>query len=615
MRFFNTRFRTNFAGLTLFIALFTCGRGILQGQAQKKAELDAPSSYCSRDNALDIIRQQIDATKTFDNAVQRIGVLIRAADLLWPYQQDKARAAFTEAFELAQQNYKEAGDVTRKEGTFSSSQLPDQRYTVINAIAKRDLAWARKLTDEMLRDQQHEAEEKATKDARTDGRTAEKLLEIAGSLLNTDQTAALGFATQSLRYPATLSLPIFLYKLAAMNKAAADTFYQEALSAYADAPMNRFLYLSSYPFGNDREVGEMPGYTIYQVPSDFSPSPNLQRIFVQILLRRVQQFIQAPVESDSSQRVSEPGQMWLALTRLEKRIEQSLPDLAPAAEEARGNIFAQLPQASQRQVTGTTEADNRPKRSFDEQVETAEKNPNVDRRDQQLVSAVTGASATEALEHVLGAVDKISDSAVRTQLLNWLYFERTQRALKDQKLDEARKLAAKVEELDQRAYLYSRIAEESLKQHVDQTQARELLDEVIAAAAKAPATMVTLRALLGVAYLYTKIDLNRAIALMGEAVRRINQMERPDFTEQYVMRKIEGKTFGSYAAFQTPGFSPENAFREVGKLDFDSTLNQASNFTDKSLRAMTTLAVVEQCLKDQAAKPKPKQTKPTQTKP
>ncbi len=102
---------------------------------------------------------------------------------------------------------------------------------------------------------------------------------------------------------------------------------------------------------------------------------------------------------------------------------------------------------------------------------------------------------------------------------------------------------------------------------------------------------------------------------MGEAVHRINQMEQADFSRQYVTRKIEGKTFGSYTTFQTPGFSPENAFREVGKLDFDGTLNQASNFTDKSLRALTTLALVEQCLKDQAEKPKPKQTKPATTKP
>jgi hypothetical protein len=97
--------------------------------------------------------------------------------------------------------------------------------------------------------------------------------------------------------------------------------------------------------------------------------------------------------------------------------------------------------------------------------------------------------------------------------------------------------------------------------------------------------------------------MSRAIAVMAEAVKRINQMEQPDFSRQYVIRKIEGKTFGNYGAFVTPGFTPESAFREIGKVDFDGMLNQAANFSDKSLRALTTLAVVEQCLKDLPAKP------------
>ncbi|HEY5069606.1 MAG TPA: hypothetical protein VII37_07450, partial [Candidatus Acidoferrum sp.] len=164
-------------------------------------------------------------------------------------------------------------------------------------------------------------------------------------------------------------------------------------------------------------------------------------------------------------------------------------------------------------------------------------------------------------------------------------------------------------------WLYSRIAEESIKQNADQTQAREVLDEVVAAAAKAPKTPVTARALLSVAYLYTKIDMNQAIAVMGEAVKCINQIENPDFSRPGVIRRIEGKGFARYASFVTPGFSPESAFREIAKVDFDGMLNQAANFSDKSLRALTTLAVVEQCLKDLTAAPKPKQSKPAPAKP
>jgi hypothetical protein len=379
--------------------------------------------------------------------------------------------------------------------------------------------------------------------------------------------------------------------------------------------MERLLYLSSYPFGNDRDAGEMPGYVLYRVPSEFAPNQNLQRAFVQTVLRRAQELTPNPAEPATGNRLSEPAQMLLALTRLEKQIQQSLPDLGSAVTAARGHLSAQLSPDLQRRVSQAANSNNEPKLSFEEQVEAALKNPNVDVRDQQLASAITRNSESVPLDVVLSTIDKIADATLRQPLLNWFYFDRTQRNIKEQKLDEARRLAAKVEDLDQRAWLYSRIAEESIKLNADQTQAREVLDEVVDAAAKAPNTAVTARALLGVAYLYTKFDMSRAVAVMAEAVKRINQIEQPDFSRQFVIRKIEGKSFGTYASFVTPGFTPESAFREIAKVDFEGMLNQATNFSDKSLRALTTLAVVEQCLKDLAVTSKPKPGKPAATKP
>src|SRR6476659_5594617 len=93
--------------------------------AQKKTT----SSLCTRDNALDTTRQQILITRTIDNPVQRIAVLLRAADLLWPHDQEKSLAAFLEAFDLAVQNFKEKGDQTERASSSKLSaiiQLPDQ---------------------------------------------------------------------------------------------------------------------------------------------------------------------------------------------------------------------------------------------------------------------------------------------------------------------------------------------------------------------------------------------------------------------------------------------------------------------------------------------------------
>jgi hypothetical protein len=143
--------------------------------------------------------------------------------------------------------------------------------------------------------------------------------------------------------------------------------------------------------------------------------------------------------------------------------------------------------------------------------------------------------------------------------------------------------------------LFTQIAEESLKTAEDQTEARQMLNELAGDIGKAPKTIVSARALLALANLYAKIDTNRGVEELGNAVRTINALESPDFSQQFSMIKLEGKTFATYAGFSTPGFNPENAFREMGKLDFDGSLAQATAFTDKSLRALTTLSVIEPC--------------------
>ena len=117
MRSFLLKTRTS---MVLFASLFIASAGGLittQGQGQKKAEPASASSLCNQESALEIIKQQMDVTRTFDDRVQRIAVLITTADLLWPYQKEKARATFTDAFDLGAQEFKEKGDEILREGT------------------------------------------------------------------------------------------------------------------------------------------------------------------------------------------------------------------------------------------------------------------------------------------------------------------------------------------------------------------------------------------------------------------------------------------------------------------------------------------------------------------
>lgn len=585
--------------------LLVCSVALTPAQTTKKQA--KPSAFCQRDDTLELIEQQLAQTKLIDDPVKRIAVLLRASDLLWTHRQDRSRAGFTEALELATQNYKEKGDKPYSAGIGLIVQPPDQRYTVISAIAKRDLTWARKLSDQMLKDEAKEAEEKATRDPREQGRTAEKLLGAAFALLKTDQSAALGFARTSLQYPATLSLSRFLYDLAEVNEAAADQLYREALAAYADAPMDQLLYLSSYPFGSNREAGEMPSWTYYVVPARFTPDPGAQRLLVQTLLRRAQQMIENPATVGRGVRFSESEQLWMAFTRLEGQVGRSVPDLVEGVRQARVSISSLLDQKDRQRVERTVAT--RPKKSFEQLVGEAERLADPARREAELAMAILDAR-NEPLEQVEEAAAKIDNVTLRDGLLNWLYFDRAQAAIKERRIEEARRLAGKVSELDQRAYLYSRIAEESLKQTRIETEARELLEEVLGAAEKAPDTEVKARTLLAVAHLYTRFDPHRSLTVLSGAVKSINHIDAPDFSRDYVQRKVEGQSFGSYAAMYTPGFNPENGFREIGKFDYEGALSLAANIADKPLRALTTLALAELCLQSAPQPRKPERRTP-----
>lgn len=566
-----------------------------------------PASSCSRDGALDIIQRQIDLSKTIDDDVKRLSVMLRAADLSWLYDQSKARATFADAFEIATRNFKEKGDKDTNDGR-SKVQGIDLRFRAISAIGKRDSAWARRLLKQILDEEVQEAADKTAKESSQIARTGEKILGLATSLASSDQTAALALARSSLSYPAGIQLPFFLYKLSEANRTAADQFYAEALNAYARAPMDQFLYLSSYPFAERREIGEMPVYTFYPVPAALTPNPLLQRPFVATLLGRAGELIQNPSSGAQGTRFSDASQIFMALSRLEALTATSLPDFSGALSEAKRNIFSLLSQAEQ-QKTGNTLTD-KPKKTFDEKIEAADKLANADNREAGIALAILDGAETESLEKLEAAAMKLDDLKLRSQIMSLAYFYRAQKAIKEKSIDESRKLAAKVEEADQRAYLYAQIATESLKQKKNDAEVREMLEEVLQAVVKAPDSDVKARAMLVAVHLYSTIDANRAVSLLGDVVKTINHVESIELSGDRINKKVEGKAFGTYGTLQTPGFSPENVFREMGKLDFDGTLYVATSLADKSLRALTTLALADQCMKDLPPPPKPKQTKP-----
>jgi hypothetical protein len=255
-----------------------------------------------------------------------------------------------------------------------------------------------------------------------------------------------------------------------------------------------------------------------------------------------------------------------------------------------------------------------PETTFDEQIEAAQEVPGVNRRDELIAEAVLSASSDkQSLAGVIQAIDKISDSNLRTGLLEWLYFRRATAAVKDKQFEEAEKLASQVEGVEQRAYLHIEIAKGLFSRNEMQTHAREILDEAVTEAKKAGATIFAARTLLTAANLYTKIDPGAAISLLTDAINSINRIETPDFSSdnQTQVKMVERKGgSGHYPLqFYMPGLDPESAFREMAKFDFDISLSQSSALTDKLQRAMSTLTLADSCLQHAQQQPKAKPKK------
>lgn len=598
------------APLILLALIYGTAQPVGATRTQQTARL--PGAECDRERALDLVRQQIAEVKLIEDEVARISLLLRVADLLWPAEQETARSLLTEAYELAARNYRQKGEVMRREGAGLVSVVPDQRFVVISAVARRDPAWAQKLAQRALDEKEREAEEDATP-SNLRSAPGQKLIEVALSLLPGQKPAAVEFARRSLSYPATMNeLPHFLFSLAAVDQSAADEFYAEALNAYAQAgTVGQLLYLAAYAFALNRAAGPDATSVWYNVPPQFIQNAALQRAFLQALIARARRIVQSPAQTAiDSNELSEAAQIYLALNKLEPLAARLHPALTGQLSEIKVLLGSQLSVETEREVAKMWRREQDvDTKTFSSIVESIEREPNQERKDHLIVKAIQTGVETETLDELEDLAHKVGDAKVRDQLFNWLYFRRAQKAAKEGSLEEATKLAKMVAELDQRAYLFFEIAEASVKQLKDSARARETLNEVALMAQKAPNTAEKARALLGIMNLYVRYDQARAFEVMSEAVRTINRLQDQDFTRAVIIQKIEAPKWSTYFSFNVAGFRLENTFRELGPKDFDLALDLARGLENRSLRATAVIALSAPCLekpqkKVPAGKPK-----------
>lgn len=586
----------------LFPAVFFVSAFAVHAQTPVKK----PIKQCNAQLARQIVEQQADFSKTLGETDQRVNVLIKVADFLWLADEAAARTYFAQAFQVAVDRYHEKGFETKQSKGLVTVQ-PDYRFNVINAVAKRDAAWAKKLSDAVLKEFDEDAE-KEQRSSFDKNREVGELLRVAAETAKDNPALALTLARRVMRYPLSANWFIALYRMAGNNQSLADQIYGEAVAGYTDAEVFRLLYLSAYPFGSERVFG-VEKYSIgASVPAGFSPNQNLQRQFLLALFRRVMKLTPESTEKSLQTSTPESAVAVIALNEVEPVISQQFPDLMPAFSQAK--VYASsivsnevMDEANQRDESG--KSFNKP---FAEKLKDLGKADAEGKlRDAQIIHLIISARKEEDYKAAETWLDKITEEAPRESTKNYYYFQRSKLASKENRFEDAQKYADKIGKIELRAVVYFDIAEAKQKNSATRLESLDSLSEVYKMAQKSPDTIEKAQVLLGLAFMYEKVDHFNALDALSGAIKTANKLENPNLFTAWSSQQIVARDFGFYTNYETPGFDINRTFYEISKKDFQGAIGQAASFSDKYLQTLAVLASVKDCEKNvETVKPKTK---------
>ena len=564
---------------------------------------------CNAQFAQLIVQQQVMESKSVVEPAKRIKILLRSADFLWKLDQPTSRSYFAEAYKTADDSFKETGYETKTLGGKSAAlivRLPDQRMGVIRAISVKDADWAKRLVVQLLADY-----DKSNSDRDEMGKTRELegLLSFAQTSAKTNPELSRYLLRQIMRYPLFNHWFFLLYDIHGDDPAFADSIYLEALRNYRNETPRRLLFLSAYPFAIERMFGVDKCSVHTTLPANITANTALQRQFIETFFARIASYaastedINRAAEPDYP---AEPVYMVSAIREIEPFVIERFPDLLQRLGVAKSQAASLLSAETQKELDDKDKWTNSLGQSFDEMLAEIEKADGEGKlTDNMIVNLLTRNGKTEEqFAQILAWLDKIKDEKIRFETTSYFWFLRSKLAIKEKRLDDAEKFAAKVPELDHRALLMFDMAGEQSKNAVDVASLFDTLNRLSKLTRSSENSVAKAQILLGLANMYEKVNHSVALDELGEAIRVTNSLKEPDIFSTTTTRQIFGKGFGYYAVFSTPGYNLEKTFEELSKKDFELSLANAKALDDKYFRTIAVIAVAKNCAKNAKQSPK-----------
>jgi hypothetical protein len=545
----------------------------------EKAELMVEQQY-----ALSRLGQIAEAAQSFSDLFERAQVQAHAADLLWSYDEPRARQLFVRAFQVAAEVKVEAGQELTK--VRQARQLRSKiRHEVLSLLSQHDPNFAQQLAtqDETSRkgeEKQREADLKSPSEA------AESLVQLARQAVKTSPREAFQLGLRSLQTGELApTLTDLLRDLIIAREAELEgRLYQAGLD----------LLLRTRQQTN---LGRWLSYT-------FLPSGELRsrrtleqgRQLLSLLFETVEQTLALRQEWQRRGQVpSDPNAQNLCV------IAQLRSSAFHRYDAERWPIFEQMVRALTLSLTQQEQKELRLAEAFqlndpEAQIERADRERDPEVRDAILHHALITALERRQEDLARRIAPKITDLKMRAEAEDEIGLRVIFRLLGQPDFDAASVEARRLHDDGLRALVFSEIASRAQRQEKDPTRATMLLEEAYLFTKKVLASPSQVRALLKLGEIYAPIDPLRAFEALGDAVKSLNNLPTMPAKQESSSKlrvefyfEVEGFSTQDRASVERLQFGP--GVERLAQFDYWRANALAQSIKNEVLRARMELAV------------------------
>ncbi|HEV8482439.1 MAG TPA: hypothetical protein VGV87_02680 [Blastocatellia bacterium] len=467
-----------------------------------------------------------DQARSSDDLAFSVRAQVLAATLLWPYESDRARAMFRQAFESLATGDADRGDSNKQRGVATTRSKLQLRAELMNQIAARDP----ELGEELARKLVFPLESGKDKDAivsESDGTPAaahgrfdvskrELFVSVALQIVELDPNRAMTLGQLSLGAgPDDLSafispnFPRLLMLLGGVDRSLAHLLFSSAVDRIERSPscaLADLEALSSYLASQGNSAGDSVG------------KKETER-FLRLAFSRIMRYRERPaVESagqgsDGTPRLDDKSAIYFIGRQLTDFFARYLPERLPQLKSR----IADLTDATtpERLVESATFEALGPA----DLARLARETPEASERDALYARAALSWLAQGEATEAQAAALRIASVATRDRVLTQIARRRTSEG----RIEEAVALAHRIEDRNTRVGVLVASALAALARR-DRVRAGELLTEGENEALKAEPSAERAQSLLAVANSFASFDTVRAFEVMQSAIKGLNQV-------------------------------------------------------------------------------------------